>query len=166
MDVAQGSIDPTLQPALAGAFTHALASPDVNAHDFAYITPELLAAVTPAWPYTPDAWTTADGGMSAASLAIASLTRQGRAVAVEQPTSQRTIALLRNGRRRPVGVPWDLDGPVPDALKDAVAHREASVFYWSAPHPLPDRSHRHPAACGNSPLSSPHGPAQTAFLSV
>ncbi|MFT4306754.1 MAG: aminotransferase class I/II-fold pyridoxal phosphate-dependent enzyme [Microbacterium sp.] len=130
MDIAQGAADPSFQPRLQEAFQAALAGPDVNAHDFAYITPELLAAVTDAWPYRAEAWTTADGGMDASALVLRALTTRERPVAVEQPTAQRTMALLRNARRAVVGVTWDREGPDPDELRHAVVTRHAAVFYW------------------------------------
>ncbi|WOF22345.1 aminotransferase class I/II-fold pyridoxal phosphate-dependent enzyme [Microbacterium betulae] len=130
MDVAQGAVDASLLPDLRPAIDAALRSPDLHAHDFSYITNELRAAVEPSWPYRPEAWTTTDGGMDAASLALRALTRQGHVVALEQPASQRTISLLRTARRRVVGVRWDDEGPSPDELRHAIEAQNASLFAW------------------------------------
>lgn len=130
MSTPQGAADPALQPELGAAFRDALARPGVNAHDFAYITSPLREAVMRSWPYDPSSWTTADGGTDASALVLRALTTREHPVAVEQPTSQRTMALLRSGRRTVVGVAWDVEGPDPDQLRDAIASRRARVFYW------------------------------------
>ncbi|WP_345436105.1 aminotransferase class I/II-fold pyridoxal phosphate-dependent enzyme [Microbacterium gilvum] len=130
MDVAQGAADPELQPALQNAFTAALSGDTVNAHDFAYITDPLRSAVEEDWPYRPASWTTADGATDASALVLRALAPRARPVAVEQPTAQRTMALLRHHRRAQVGVSWDEEGPDPDQLRQAVVQRKAGMFYW------------------------------------
>lgn len=130
MDVAQGSTDPTLQPPLHRAFEAALSGESVNAHDFAYITDELRAAVQDDWAYRPASWTTADGATDASALVLRALAPRARPVAVEQPTAQRTMALLRHYRRAQVGVGWDEEGPDPEQLHRALGQRNAGMFYW------------------------------------
>lgn len=129
-DVAQGDPDLALLPPLGPALAHAAASPELNRLDFAYVTDELRAAVAPTWPYEPSAWTTADGGKHAAQLALQSLGGGHRPVAVEQPTAQRTLAVLHELGRTCLPVRWDDAGPRPDDLEHAVAERGADTFVW------------------------------------
>ncbi|SHK14881.1 transcriptional regulator, GntR family [Pseudonocardia thermophila] len=115
-----GGPDPALLPPLDEAINAGLRAPGLHAHDFAYLTPELLRAVRRTWPFEPEAWTSTEGGSHASFLAISVLADRGGPIALEQPTTPRVHTLLHHRRVPVLEVPWDAHGPQPQELRKAL----------------------------------------------
>lgn len=137
LDLANGTPDPRLQPALANALQAGLQTPNLHVSRKERMTAALHQAVAPTWPFTPQAWTTAGGGVEGELLAIAAAAPAGSLVAVEEPTSPRIINALASLDLVTVGVACDSDGPLPEALAQALTHKPAAfVFQPCAQLPL------------------------------
>jgi DNA-binding transcriptional MocR family regulator len=129
VDLEDGAPDPSLLPPLEDAIAAAAGTHrrDGSARDA--ITPDLLAAVAPTWPFAPEAWTVTAGGHEGSLLACRAVARPGEVVALEAPTAPRLVENLRKARARIVPVACDGEGPRPDALAEALTHRPAAFVY-------------------------------------
>ncbi|MGH3641721.1 MAG: aminotransferase class I/II-fold pyridoxal phosphate-dependent enzyme [Mycobacterium sp.] len=120
--------DPQLLPPLEAAFAAAAAGRRAD-HDTDAVEPALLDAVTATWPYAPAAFTVANGGYEGTLLALRATVRPGGAVAVEQPTAPRILDTLRAVRAVAIPVQGDAEGPLPDALQEALFRRPDVFLY-------------------------------------
>ncbi|MEH3136792.1 MAG: aminotransferase class I/II-fold pyridoxal phosphate-dependent enzyme [Mycolicibacterium neoaurum] len=117
--------DPTVQPDLRSAIVTALGTRDLHAAQRAYITPELLRAVQPGWPFPAQAWNCVGGGSEALVLASAAAvggaeTDTSRLIAVEEPVSPGYLDILRHLGIRALGVRADAEGPMLDSAAEAL----------------------------------------------
>lgn len=69
------------------------------------------------------------GGQGALSSAIRSLTRPGDPLLVESPTYPGVLAIARAAGVRPVPVPIDEQGVIPELLAEAFSRTRVQVFY-------------------------------------
>ncbi|WP_166459722.1 aminotransferase class I/II-fold pyridoxal phosphate-dependent enzyme [Amycolatopsis pithecellobii] len=93
------------------------------------ITPRLLAAVTPTWPYPAADWTVAGSGADGFRLACHAVARAGDVVAVAEPTDPLILETLRDLRIRIVPVTCDHEGPEPASLAEALARRPVAFVH-------------------------------------
>ena len=135
VDLAQGVPDPALQPGLDAALVAGSRTPNLNSPYREYITPALREAVQADWPFVPEAWFTAGGGSEGIVLAAEAAAMAGDAVAIEQPTSPRLLAVIEKLGFKPVGVACDAEGPLPEALAAVLRqHRPRAFFYQPRAH--------------------------------
>lgn len=127
VDLSRGSGDPTLQPSLAQALQAGLEVSHLHAAEQAHIIPELRDAVLPTWPCVPQRLTTTGGSTEGVLLALQVIVRAGDKVAIESPTSPRLLSLLTLLQVVPIAVACDHQGPLPNALDNALT-RGAKVF--------------------------------------
>ncbi|MEF2977268.1 aminotransferase class I/II-fold pyridoxal phosphate-dependent enzyme [Subtercola sp. YIM 133946] len=134
IDLSQSAPDISLQPELGAALLSTLDSKNLNVFGREYMTERLLAAVTPTWPFEPEAWVTAGGGTEALLLATAAAAPPGSVVAVDEPVGPGFLDTLRELELTAIGVAADDEGPTVDSLRAALAqHPVAFVFQPGAP---------------------------------
>ncbi|WP_236796099.1 PLP-dependent aminotransferase family protein [Amycolatopsis sp. GM8] len=134
IDLERGDPDPALLPPLADAVAAGARTERLNSREKDFITPRLLAAVAPTWPFSPEAWTVVAGGYEGSLLACRAVARPGDLVALEEPSAPRLLDALRGSRIRIVPVQWDEEGPRPDSLARALEHRPAAFVYQPRAH--------------------------------
>lgn len=123
IDLSQSAPDISLQPELGAALLSTLDSKNLNVFGREYMTERLLAAVTPTWPFEPEAWATAGGGTEALLLATSAAAPPGSLVAVDEPVGPGFLDTLRELELTAVGVEADADGPTVDSLRRALAQK-------------------------------------------
>ncbi|MEH3131989.1 MAG: aminotransferase class I/II-fold pyridoxal phosphate-dependent enzyme [Mycolicibacterium neoaurum] len=124
--------DPAVQPDLRAAIVAALGTGDLHAAQRAYITPELLRAVQPGWPFVAQSWNCVGGGSEALVLASAAAAGgvevdAGGLIAVEEPVSPGYLDILRHLGIGAVGVRADTEGPTVDSVAAAVRAGASAV---------------------------------------
>jgi DNA-binding transcriptional MocR family regulator len=134
VDLAQSAPDISLQPELGDALLSTLDAKNLNVFGRDQMTDRLLDAVTPTWPFQPEAWATAGGGTEALLLATAAAAPPGSVVAVDEPVGPGFLDTLRELELTPVGVAADDQGPTVESLRAALASNPvAFVFQPGAP---------------------------------
>lgn len=128
-DLAIAAPDPALLPPLQDALLAGARTPRLHDYSRTAITPALLAAVEPSWPFTPEAWLAVGGGFEGVHLLCQALLVPGDRVAVEEPTAARLLDILDAMEVRTVPVTCDADGPTPESLTAAMATRPALFLY-------------------------------------
>jgi DNA-binding transcriptional MocR family regulator len=139
VDLLLASPDPRLQPPLDDALLSALRQPGVNAWGREHMVPALRDAVAATWPFEAEAWMSAGGGTEGLWLATRAALPDGGVVAVEEPAPPGYLASLAELGVVVIGVPVDDQGPVPSALRGAVA-AGASAFVLQPGGPFSTRS--------------------------
>src|SRR6185437_5054711 len=134
VDLAQSAPDISLQPELGDALLSTLDAKNLNVFGRDQMTDRLLDAVTPTWPFQPEAWATAGGGTEALLLATAAAAPPRSVVAVDEPVGPGFLDTLRELELTPVGVAADDEGPTVESLRAALASNPvAFVFQPGAP---------------------------------
>ncbi|QGY28363.1 PLP-dependent aminotransferase family protein [Pantoea cypripedii] len=128
-DLAMASPDPALLPDLQPAMLAGLQSPQLNSYHREAISPQLLAAITPRWPYPAEAWLSTDGGFDAMNLIVQTLLSPGDRVVLEDPTATRLLDMLDNIGAEILPLPCDEQGPIPSALA-AHLHKSPAMFIY------------------------------------
>jgi DNA-binding transcriptional MocR family regulator len=126
--------DPALLPPLDLALAQALRTEQLNEYVRVPITPRLADAVTPSWPFSPDALLAVNGGFDGLMLLLQSLVMPGDPVAVEEPTAPRLLDLLDEVGAEVLEVACDDRGPRPDALATALRRRPVLFMYQPRAH--------------------------------
>jgi DNA-binding transcriptional MocR family regulator len=134
VDLEHGLPDPALLPPLEDAVAAGVRTERLNSSSKDFITPRLRAAVKPTWPFPAEAWTVAAGGHEGMTLACQSVARPGDVIAVEEPTAPWLLEMLRRSRIHVVPVACDEDGPRPESLAAALAHRPTAFVYQPRAH--------------------------------
>lgn len=129
LNLSRATPDPALLPDFAPALQSAMTDPDLHSYELADITPALRAAVEPTWPFEPEALLCSRGGYDALFGLITTSIVAGDYVAVQEPSTARTLDLLDQARARVIPVPVDESGPRPEALQRAMALRPAMFIY-------------------------------------
>lgn len=136
-DLAQGLIDYALLPDLRQALLAGLEESSVHRASKEHAVPSLVAAVTPSWPFRPDAWSTAGSGTEGTLLAIQAAAGERGTVAIESPTSPRLLDICATLGVELIAVACDERGPTPASLREALARRpDAFVYQPRAQVPL------------------------------
>lgn len=120
VDLASAHPAPERLPDLLDAFAHSLRRPQTNSLQREAITPDLLDAVRPLWPFEAQEWVTVSGAGEATLLTAEAATPAGGRIAVQQPAVSGTIGNLRSVGFDVVGVDSDPCGPLPDSLDRAL----------------------------------------------
>ncbi|GAB2965777.1 aminotransferase class I/II-fold pyridoxal phosphate-dependent enzyme [Amycolatopsis acidiphila] len=125
IDLEQGLPDAALLPPLEDAVAAAARAAWRAGSGRDGITPRLLAAVRPTWPYPARDWTVAGSGDDGVALACQALVRAGDVVAVAEPADPLLLRTVRAARARIVPVACDDEGPEPASLAHVLTRRPA-----------------------------------------
>ena len=132
--LAMASPDPTLLPDLRQAMLAGIASPQLNSYQREAISPQLLDAVAPRWPYPAEAWLATDGGFDAMNLIVQTLLSPGDRVVIEDPTATRLLDILDNIGAEILPLPCDEQGPIPSTLTTLMQKSPAMFIYQPRTH--------------------------------
>lgn len=133
-DLAMASPDPALLPDLQPALLAALQSPHLNSYHREAISPLLLSAITPRWPYEAEAFLATDGGFDAMNLVVQTLIAPGDRVVIEDPTATRLLDMLDNVGAEILPLACDDEGPLPEMLAALLQKSPAMVIYQPRTH--------------------------------
>lgn len=133
-DLSVGAGDPGLFPPLDAALLAGLKMSGLPRSAGTHAIQPLIDAAVRTWPFAPEMWTTAGGGVEGNLLAISAAFGDAALVAVEQPTNPRTILSLRALGIRAVGVAWDSEGPELTALHRALEQGATGFIYQPRAH--------------------------------
>lgn len=128
-DLAMASPDPALLPNLQAAMLAGIQSPQLNSYHREAISPQLLTAIKPRWPYPAEAWLATDGGFDAMNVIVQTLLSPGDRVVLEDPTATRLLDMLDNMGAEILPLPCDEQGPLPSALA-AHLHKSPAMFIY------------------------------------
>lgn len=133
-DLAMASPDPALLPDLQPALLAALQSPHLNSYLREAISPVLLSAIQPRWPYPAEAYLATDGGFDAMNLVVQTLVSPGDRVVIEDPTATRLLDMLDNVGAEILPLACDDEGPLPDMLTALLQKSPVMVIYQPRTH--------------------------------
>ncbi|TKI04499.1 aminotransferase-like domain-containing protein [Martelella alba] len=133
-DLTMASPDPDLLPPLERAMRAGIASPRLNSYQREPISPRLLRAIQPAWPFPAQAFLATDGGFDAMNLLVQTLVSPGDRVAIEDPTATRLLDILDNIGAEILPVPCDDEGPRADALAVVMTKQPVLFIYQPRTH--------------------------------
>lgn len=131
LDLAVAAPDPALLPPLGEALLAGARTPKLNDYSRTPITDALLDAVRGTWPFTPEAWLAVGGGYEGVQVLCQALIVPGDRVVVEDPTAARLLDILDALDATVVPVACDDEGPLPDALSQALDQRPALFLHQS-----------------------------------
>lgn len=130
-DLGRLSSDPSLWPSPARAFAWSVQETMAEDHLPTPITPALLKAALPIWPYRPPALMATDGGPEGLAIALRALVMPGERVLVSDPTESVLLDRLELMRCVVVPIPHDDDGPRVDVLAREL-EKDPPVFIHSS----------------------------------
>ncbi len=128
-DLAQGLIDYSLLPDLGQALLAGLQESSIHRASKEHAIPSLVAAVSPTWPFQPEAWSTAGSGTEGTLLAIQAAAGERSVVAIESPTSPRLLDICATLGLELIAVECDESGPTPESLREALTRQPAAFVY-------------------------------------
>lgn len=128
-DLAQGLIDYSLLPDLGQALLAGLQESSVHRASKEHAIPSLVAAVSPTWPFQPEAWSTAGSGTEGTLLAIQAAAGERSVIAIESPTSPRLLDICAALGLELIAVACDESGPTPESLREALTRQPAAFVY-------------------------------------
>lgn len=134
VDLTYAGPDVALLPPLSAALQASYNDPSVHSYRREQITPALRDAVKPEWPYTAQAWMATNGGFDALQVTIGALIQPGSWVAVEEPTTARLLDIIEHLGGRVIPIPWDAEGPDPQALQNACERKIAAFIFQPRSH--------------------------------
>lgn len=133
-DLAMASPDTALLPDLSSALQAALNSPQLNSYTREAISPQLLSAIQPRWPYSAEAYLATDGGFDAMNLVVQTLVSPGDRVIIEDPTATRLLDMLDNVGAEILPLACDSEGPLPEVLTTLLEKSPVMVIYQPRTH--------------------------------
>jgi len=133
-DLAMASPDPALLPDLQAAMLQGIQCPLLNSYQRDAISPALLAAVKPRWPFQAEAWLATDGGFDAMNGIVQTLFRPGEKVIIEDPTATRLLDMLDNVEAEIMPLACDEHGPLPGALAMLLSKGATAMIYQPTTH--------------------------------
>jgi DNA-binding transcriptional MocR family regulator len=133
-DLAMASPDTALLPDLSSALQAALNSPQLNSYYREAISPQLLSAIQPRWPYPAEAYLATDGGFDAMNLVVQTLVSPGDRVIIEDPTATRLLDMLDNVGAEILPLACDSEGPLPAVLTTLLEKSPVMVIYQPRTH--------------------------------
>ena len=136
IDLSWSVPDPDLLPSLEKAMQHGVKVANLNSYDREKILPELREAVEARWPYKPEGFLVTNGGYSAIHAILHALYFAGAKIAVEDPTPMRILDIIEDMGVEPVPVACDENGPIPDALEEALMQEPQAFFYQPRLHSI------------------------------
>ena len=132
--LAMASPDPALLPDLKQAMLAGIASPGLNSYQREAVSPNLVDAIKPRWPYPAQAWLATDGGFDAMNLIVQTLLSPGDRVVIEDPTATRLLDMLDNIGAEILPLPCDEQGPLPAVLATHLQKSPAMFIYQPRTH--------------------------------
>lgn len=138
VDLLYCSPEPGLLPPLDESVGKALLQPGINAWGREHMVPELKKELQKQLTDQPREFVTVSSGTEALWLATRASTEPGDSVAVEEPASPGYLSVLQSMGLRPIGVPVDDQGPIPERLAEAL-EAGASAFVHSPVGAFSDR---------------------------
>lgn len=129
LDLTLAAPDPDLLPDLRPAVAAALQGHDLSSYDRAPITPALEAAVRLSWPWQAAAWMAVNGGYEGLQVLLQGTVVPGDVVAVEEPSTPRTLDILDSIGVRLVPVVTDAFGPRVESLRRALGSDPVAFVY-------------------------------------
>lgn len=121
--------DPLLVPDMSAAFQHALRDPDVHSYEVVSMSEPLLAAAERTWPFPAEQWMCVSGGYEGLLLLLRTTVVPGEYVAIEEPATPRLLDILDNVGARAVSVATDIQGPIPESLREALRNDPVAFVY-------------------------------------
>jgi DNA-binding transcriptional MocR family regulator len=128
-DLAQGLIDYALLPDIGQALLAGLRESSVHRASKEHAVPSLIAAVSPTWPFQPEAWSTAGSGTEGTLLALQAAAGEHSVVAIESPTSPRLLDICATLGFELIAVECDGHGPTPASLREALIRQPVAFVY-------------------------------------
>ena len=92
------------------------------------------------WPYEPEAFLATNGGYNAFYSVVQALIMPGATVAIEDPTGMRLLDIIEDRGARPLSVACDAEGPLPEALAQALAAKPVAFVYQPRTHSVTGRA--------------------------
>ncbi|MCG8708604.1 aminotransferase class I/II-fold pyridoxal phosphate-dependent enzyme [Brenneria sp. 4F2] len=133
-DLTLSAPDPALLPDLDDALLYGARVKNLNSYQRTSIIPELEAQLREDWPYAAPAFMTSDGGFDGVNLALQTLLFPGSTVVIESPTAARLLDLLDHIGINTIQIECDEQGPVIEALEQALRHKPAAFIYQPRTH--------------------------------
>lgn len=134
LNLVLASPDIELLPPLEQALLHGAKASQLNSYERVRILPELEAAVRPTWPYDPGAFLVTNGGYNAVYTLLHALVPPGAPVAIEDPTALRLLDILEDLNVPIIPVACDKQGPVPEALEEALKAKPVAFLFQPRIH--------------------------------
>ncbi|GAA1937096.1 aminotransferase class I/II-fold pyridoxal phosphate-dependent enzyme [Brevibacterium antiquum] len=133
LDLGASSPDPALLPSLKSALSH-LPEYKLNSYERDRIVPNLQAAATDDWPYSPRSMMAVNGGYDGLRLILQTFVSTGDWVLVENPTPPRVLDLVHAAGARMQFLPRDAEGVIPEALEAALDLQPAAIILQPGIH--------------------------------
>jgi DNA-binding transcriptional MocR family regulator len=128
-DLSTGVPDPALLPDLSDALRRIGDGKWAGSYLDAPVLPELESVLRERWPYPPEHLTVVDGAMDALDRIAGAVLRFGDHVLVENPAFAPLLDLLQAVGATVIGVPMDVGGLDPVALRQALRdYRPVALF--------------------------------------
>lgn len=140
LDLSLSVPDTNVLPPLDAALRHASAAQNLHSYERTPILDSLRHAVQQRWPYEPEAFLATNGGYNAFYSVVHALIMPGATVAIEDPTGMRLLDIIEDRGARPLSVTCDAEGPLPDALAQALAAKPAAFVYQPRTHSVTGRA--------------------------
>jgi DNA-binding transcriptional MocR family regulator len=129
VDLSTGLPDPLLLPDLHAAMRRVPRDDTPHSYLEDPVVPGLRSLLTESWPFALEQLTVVDGAMDAHSQFVDAHLRFGDRVAVEQPCFPPLLDLLEMAGVVPLGVAYDMEGPVVEEVDAAVDAGAKVLFY-------------------------------------
>lgn len=139
LDLSLSVPDTAVLPPLDKALRHAAGARNLHSYERTPILDSLRLAVEQRWPYEPETFLATNGGYNAFYSAVHALIMPGATVAIEDPTAMRLLDILEDRGARPLPVACDAEGPLPEALAQALAHKPTAFVYQPRTHSVTGR---------------------------
>ncbi|EHD23047.1 MULTISPECIES: aminotransferase class I/II-fold pyridoxal phosphate-dependent enzyme [Brenneria] len=133
-DLTLSAPDPALLPDLGEALLYGAQVKNLNSYQRTPIIAELEEQLRKNWPYAAEAFMTSDGGFDGVNLTLQTLIFPGSTVVIESPTAARLLDLLDHIGINIIQVACDEQGPVVEALRQALQHKPAAFIYQPRTH--------------------------------
>ncbi|MEV7693855.1 aminotransferase class I/II-fold pyridoxal phosphate-dependent enzyme [Microbacterium sp. NPDC089189] len=128
LDLASGTPDPALLPALGSAFDHVALRADAGRYHDLPVLPQLAEVLRDSWPTRVETLTVVDGALDGISRVLEQIVRLGDRVAVESPGFPYFFDLLDALGAEAVPLDLDDEGVVPASLTRALARHPVAVI--------------------------------------
>lgn len=134
LDLATGTPDPALLPDLGPALQRIGRRAHVSNYHEQHVVPQLRDLVVASWPYPPESLAVVDGALDALDRLTTAFVGFGDRVLVENPTFPAMLDLLDQRGAQAVPVTIDEQGPVPEAVAEALRVEPVAFFLQPRSH--------------------------------
>lgn len=139
-DLSRAAPDPALLPPLARSLAYGAGAENLNTYERIRILPELQDAMSPSWPYRPEAFLATSGGYNAVYTVLHAFFMAGSHIAIEDPTALRLLDILEDLGARILPVACDENGPLPESLSEAMQRKPAAFLFQPRLHAVTCRT--------------------------